>query len=38
LEHSLRDVTTRCQAERERRMALEALVGGKMPLTFFLTL
>jgi hypothetical protein len=29
LEHDLRDVTARCQAERERRMALEALVGGK---------
>jgi hypothetical protein len=29
LEHDLRDVTTRCQAEREHRMALEALVGGK---------
>jgi hypothetical protein len=30
LEHGLRDITTRCQAERERRMALEALVGGKL--------
>jgi hypothetical protein len=29
LEHDLRDITVRCQAERERRMALEALVGGK---------
>jgi hypothetical protein len=29
LEHDLRDITTRCQAERERRMTLEALVGGK---------
>jgi hypothetical protein len=29
LEHSLRDVTARCQAEREHRIALEALVGGK---------
>jgi hypothetical protein len=29
LEHSLRDITACCQAERERRMALEALVGGK---------
>jgi hypothetical protein len=29
LEHSLRDITARCQAERERRLALEALVGGK---------
>jgi hypothetical protein len=29
LEHDLRDITARCQAEPERRMALEALVGGK---------
>jgi hypothetical protein len=29
LEHDLRDITARCQAERERRMILEALVGGK---------
>jgi hypothetical protein len=29
LKHDLRDITARCQAERERRMALEALVGGK---------
>jgi hypothetical protein len=29
LEHDLRDITARCQAERERRMAMEALVGGK---------
>jgi hypothetical protein len=29
LEHDLRDITTRCQAERECRMALEALVGGE---------
>jgi hypothetical protein len=29
LERDLRDITARCQAERERRMALEALVGGK---------
>jgi hypothetical protein len=29
LEHGLRDITARCQAERERRIALEALVGGK---------
>jgi hypothetical protein len=27
LEHGLRDITARCQAEREHRMALEALVG-----------
>jgi hypothetical protein len=25
----LRDITARCHAERERRMSLEALVGGK---------
>jgi hypothetical protein len=29
LEHDLRDIIAHCQAERERRMALEALVGGK---------
>jgi hypothetical protein len=29
LEHNLRDITARCSAERERRMILEALVGGK---------
>jgi hypothetical protein len=29
LEHDLWDITARYQAERERRMALEALVGGK---------
>jgi hypothetical protein len=29
LEHGLKDITARCQSERERRMALEALVGGK---------
>jgi hypothetical protein len=29
LEHNLRDNTTRCNAERKRRMGLEALVGGK---------
>jgi hypothetical protein len=29
LEHNLRDITARCNAERERRMSLEALVGGK---------
>jgi hypothetical protein len=27
LEHGLRDMSARCQAERERRMALEALVA-----------
>jgi hypothetical protein len=30
LEHNLRDITVRCNAERERRMSLEALVGGKI--------
>jgi hypothetical protein len=29
LEHDLQDITARCRAERERRMILEALVGGK---------
>jgi hypothetical protein len=36
LEHDLRDITARCQAERERRMTLEALVGGKTSI-FILT-
>jgi hypothetical protein len=30
LEHNLRDITTRCSAERECRMSLEALIGGKI--------
>jgi hypothetical protein len=30
LEHNLRDITARYCAERERRMSLEALVGGKI--------
>jgi hypothetical protein len=30
LEHDLRDVTARRSAERERRMSLEVLVGGKI--------
>jgi hypothetical protein len=30
LEHDLRDITSRCSAERERHMSLEALVGGKI--------
>jgi hypothetical protein len=30
LEHDLRDITGRGNAERERRMSLEALVGGKI--------
>jgi hypothetical protein len=30
LEHDLRDITARCSAERECRMSLEVLVGGKI--------
>jgi hypothetical protein len=30
LEHNLRDITARCNAEREHRISLEALVGGKI--------
>jgi hypothetical protein len=30
LEHDLRDITTRCSAERESRMSLEALMDGKI--------
>jgi hypothetical protein len=26
----MRDTTARCSAERERRMSLEALIGGKI--------
>jgi hypothetical protein len=29
LEHNLQEITARCNAERKRRMRLEALVGGK---------
>jgi hypothetical protein len=32
LEHNLRDITARCSAERERRMSLEALIGGKISI------
>jgi hypothetical protein len=32
LEHNLRDITAHCSAERERRMSLEALVGGKISI------
>jgi hypothetical protein len=32
LEHNLRDITARCNAERECRMSLEALVGGKISI------
>jgi hypothetical protein len=34
LEHNLRDITARCNAERERRMSLEALIGGKIFILF----
>jgi hypothetical protein len=30
LEHDLRNITARCNAERERRMSLEVLIGGKI--------
>jgi hypothetical protein len=33
LEHDLRDITARCHAEREHRMSLEALIGGKITIT-----
>jgi hypothetical protein len=32
LEHNLRDITARCNVERERRMSLEALIGGKISI------
>jgi hypothetical protein len=32
LEHNLQDITARCNSERERRMSLEALVGGKISI------
>jgi hypothetical protein len=32
LEHNLRDITAHCKAERERRMSLEVLVGGKITI------
>jgi hypothetical protein len=32
LEHDLRDITARCHAERECRMSLEALIGGKITI------
>jgi hypothetical protein len=34
LEHNLRDITARCSAERERRMSLEALIGGRICTLF----
>jgi hypothetical protein len=33
LEHNLRDITARCNAERKRRMSLEALVGSKITIS-----
>jgi hypothetical protein len=30
LEHNLRDITARFDAECERRMSFEALIGGKV--------
>jgi hypothetical protein len=33
LEHNLRDITARCNAESERRMSLEAFVGGKISIS-----
>jgi hypothetical protein len=32
LEHNLRDITARCNAEREHRMSLEVFVGGKISI------
>jgi hypothetical protein len=32
LEHNLQDITARCNAERERCMSLEVLVGGKISI------
>jgi hypothetical protein len=32
LEHNLRDITAHCNAERERRMSLEVLVGGTISI------
>jgi hypothetical protein len=32
LEHNLRDITACCNGERERRMNLEALIGGKISI------
>jgi hypothetical protein len=33
LEHDLQDITARFHAERERRMSLEALIGGKITIS-----
>jgi hypothetical protein len=32
LEHNLRDITARCNAERKRLMSLEVLIGGKISI------
>jgi hypothetical protein len=32
LEHNLRNITAHCNAERERHMSLEALIGGKISI------
>jgi hypothetical protein len=32
LEHNLQDITACCNAKRERRMNLEALIGGKISI------
>jgi hypothetical protein len=32
LEHNLRDITAHCNAERERHMSSEALVGGTISI------
>jgi hypothetical protein len=32
LDHNLRDITAHCNAERKRRMNLEALIGGKISI------
>jgi hypothetical protein len=32
LEHNMRDITAHCNAERKRRMSLEALIGGKISI------
>jgi hypothetical protein len=32
IRHNLRDITARCNAERECRMSLEALIGGKISI------
>jgi hypothetical protein len=34
LEHNLQDITARCNAEREHRMSLEALIGVRSPSLF----